>query len=174
MKHAAPLVLALACLLPAPAARAETSPAPTARPRVQFTLTQDLVRRVQQGGQAVEQMVPNVKTVVPGDLLREQVSVSNVGGERVRRVFVGVPVPRGTEFMGEVTANTNRWRVEYSIDGGRTFSAAPRRAVTISENGQTVTREAVALVSTYTHVRWTVGELRRGETLKFAFRVRVK
>ncbi|BDP42740.1 hypothetical protein DAETH_27090 [Deinococcus aetherius] len=168
------LPLTLACLLASPGAWAQSPPISTTQPRVQFTLTQDLVRRVQQGGQDVEQIVPNVKTVVPGDLLREQISVKNVGGETLRRVFVGSPVPRGTEFVGEVTANTSRWRVEYSIDDGRTYNAAPRRTVTVSENGQTVTREVIAPVSTYTHVRWTVGELGPGKTLKFAFRVRVK
>lgn len=167
-------ILTLACLLP-PSAAWGQAPQPTpAKPRVQFTLTQDLVRRTQQDGATVEQIVQGVRTVVPGDLLREQISVRNVSGGVLRRVFVGSPVPRGTEFMGEVTANTGRWRVEYSIDGGQTFGAAPRRTVTVSENGQIVTREVIAPVSTYTNVRWTVAELRPGETLTFAFRVRVK
>lgn len=164
------LILSLASLLSAQAA----PPAPSSPPRVEFTVSQDLVRRVTQGERTVEQFARGVKLVVPGDLLREEISVRNVSGGVLRDVSVGMPVPRGTLFGGGATANAARWRVEYSADDGRTYSATPKRRVTVSENGRTVTREVAAPVSEYTHVRWVLSELRAEETLKFSFRVRVK
>ncbi|MEF2278993.1 hypothetical protein V3W47_11855 [Deinococcus sp. YIM 134068] len=164
------LPFVFASLLPAQAA----PPAPSSPPRVEFTVSQDLVRRVTQGDRVAEQFVQGVKLVVPGDLLREEVGVRNVSGGVLRDVSVGMPVPRGTFFGGGATATTGRWRVEYSADDGRTYSATPKRRVTVSENGLSVTREVAAPVSEYTHVRWVLSELRAEETLKFSYRVRVK
>lgn len=160
----------LSTVLPAQAA----PPPPASPPRVEFTLTQDLVRRVTQAGRTVEQFTQGVKLVVPGDLLREEIGVRNVSGGVLRDVSVGMPVPRGTVYSGGATANTGRWRVEYSADDGRSYSAVPKRRVTVTANGQSVTREVAAPMGEYTHVRWVVNELRAGETLKFSFRVRVK
>ncbi|MBZ9750563.1 hypothetical protein K7W42_06780 [Deinococcus sp. HMF7604] len=141
--------------------------------RVAFTLAQDLVQRVVVSGKATEQIVENPKTVQPGDVLREQVTLRNVSGQRLSGLLVNVPVPRGTEFSVLGTPDTSRWTAQYSVDGGKTFSAAPRRTVTVTENGRAITRQENAPPSSYTNVRWTV-TLSPDETLKLSFRVKVK
>ncbi|GGR99584.1 hypothetical protein [Deinococcus sedimenti] len=144
-------------------------------PNVTFTLTQDLVKRsTDSSGKTVETIIDSPKTVLPGDVLREQVTLRNVSGRRLGQLNVNVPIPRGTEFSVLTTPATDRWTVSYSIDGGKTFSAQPRRTVTTTENGQSVTRQQPAPPTTYTNVRWTLTSMNPDETLKFSFRVKVK
>ena len=149
-------------------AAAQTS---TVQQNVKFTLNQDLVRQTVTDGKTTETIVENPKTVLPGDLLREQVTLVNTAGRRVGQLFVNVPVPRGTEFLELTTPNTDRWKVQYSIDGGRAYSAAPTRTVTVTENGRAVTRQVAAPLSAYTNVRWTVTSMNPDESLKLSFRV---
>ncbi|WP_343757573.1 hypothetical protein [Deinococcus depolymerans] len=141
---------------------------------MKFTLNQDLVRRTVTNGKTTETLVENPKTVLPGDLLREQVTLVNTSDRRVAQLLVNVPVPRGTEFAELTTPNTDRWKVQYSVDGGKAFSASPTRTVTVTENGRSVTRQVPAPPSAYTNVRWTVTNINPDETLKLSFRVKVK
>lgn len=141
---------------------------------VRVSLAQDLVRSQVQGGKTVETIVQAPKSVLPGDVLREETTVRNVSGKAVRSLLVGVPVPRGTEYTGGATPSTARWKLLFSNDGGKTYSAAPMRTVTVTENGKTTTKQVPAPINTYSHVRWAVTDLKPDETLKFAFRVRVK
>ncbi|GGL17072.1 hypothetical protein [Deinococcus radiotolerans] len=142
---------------------------------VTFTLTQDLIKRsTDSSGATTETVIESPKTVLPGDLLREQVTLRNVSGRRLGALNVNLPVPRGTEFSVLTTPAGDRWTVSYSIDGGKTFSAQPRRRVTTTEGGQSVTRDVPAPTSSYTNVRWTVSSMQVNETLKFSIRVKVK
>ncbi|MHA0042367.1 hypothetical protein [Deinococcus sp. PEB2-63] len=157
-------------------AQAQQAPAaPTAPQNVTFTLTQDLVKRsADSSGRVTETIIAAPRTVLPGDILREEVTLRNVSGRRLGQLNVTVPVPRGTEFSVLTTPAGERWTVTYSTDSGKTFSAQPRRTVTITENGRQVTRQVPVPTSSYTTVRWTVTSLSPDETLKFSFRVKVK
>ncbi|MCD0164914.1 hypothetical protein [Deinococcus sp. 12RED42] len=152
-------------------AAAQTS---TVQQNVKFTLNQDLVKRTVANGKTTETIVENPKTVLPGDLLREQVTLVNTSGRRTGQLLVNVPVPKGTEFLELTTPNTDRWKVQYSIDGGKAYSVAPTRTVSVTENGRTVTRQVAAPLSAYTNVRWTVTSMNPDESLKLSFRVKVK
>lgn len=141
---------------------------------VRVSLAQDLVRSQVQGGKTVETIVQSPKSVLPGDVLREETTVRNVSGKAVKSLLVGVPVPRGTEYSGAATPSAARWKLLFSNDGGKTYSALPMRTVTVTENGKTTTKQVPAPINTYSHVRWAVTDLKPDETLKFDFRVRVK
>lgn len=147
---------------------------PVVKNGVKFVLNQDLIKSVVVDGKTVENVVASPKTVLPGDILREEVTLQNVSGKPIPQVLVGIPVPKGTEFSGNVTPNTDRWTVQYSIDSGKTFSPTPTRTVTVTENGKSVTKEVPAPSNTYTNVRWTVTNVKLDETLKLGFRVKVK
>lgn len=142
--------------------------------QVSFVLRQDLIRQTSAGGQLTEEVVPAPKSVLPGDLLREEVTVRNVSGRALSPVKVSVPVPTGTTFAGTATPAGPRWTLTYSADGGKTYALNPKYAITVTENGQTVTRTVVAPPSAYTNVRWTVSTLKLDEPLKLSFRVKVK
>ena len=166
----AALALLTPGLLPGGAATAPARAA--ASPALRFVMTQTLVRPAQAGG--MDSYVPSPASVVPGDLLREEIAVTNVSGAALRGVLVAVPVPGGTAYAGSATPAASGWTLQFSDDRGRTYAARPGRSVSTAENGRTVSRQVVAPPETYTHVRWTVATLRPGETLKFSFRVRVR
>lgn len=167
----AALALLPSGLLPGGAAPA---PAPGASsPSVRFVITQTLVRPAAQEGGA-DRYLPSPASVVPGDLLREEVAVTNVGAAVLRGVLVAVPVPGGTAYVGRATPAASGWTLQFSEDRGRTYAARPTHTVSTVDNGRTVQRKVAAPPETYTHVRWTVAALRPGETLKFSFRVRVR
>lgn len=164
---------ALALLAPGLPGRAATAPAQTASPpTVRFVLTQTLVRPATGGG--ADRYEPSPASVVPGDLLREEVAVTNVGRAALRNVLVALPVPGGTAYAGRATPATAGWTLQFSDDRGRTYAAQPARTVSRTENDRAVSRQVAAPPETYTHVRWTVATLRPGETLKFSFRVSVR
>lgn len=169
---------ALALLTPGGAATAPASRAPVAAEpavtgeTVRFVLTQTLVRPASAG--QPEQAQPSPASVVPGDLLREDIAVTNVGATTLRGVQIAVPVPGGAAYAGSATPAAPGWTLGFSTDRGRSYAARPGRTETVTENGQAVRRQVSAPAETYTHVRWTVASLRAGETLKFSFRVRVR
>ncbi len=141
---------------------------------IKFVLAQDLIKTSTVDGTTTEQVVLGPKTVLPNDILREEVTVTNISGKALNTVYVGIPVPKGTEFSGQATPTNERWKLLYSIDNGKTYAATPTRTVTVTENGKSVTKQVAAPTNTYTNVRWTVATLKKDESLKLSFRVKVK
>lgn len=144
----------------------------TAAPAVKVTLTQDQIKTATVDGKAVETVVASPKTVLPGDVLREEVTVVNVSGKPVKSPIISVPVPKGTVYAGSATPGNDRWNTLYSIDG-KAYSATPMKTVSVTENGKSVSKQVAASPSEYTNVRWLIGQLGADETLKLSFRVRV-
>ncbi|HEX8832274.1 MAG TPA: hypothetical protein VF705_13955 [Longimicrobium sp.] len=93
------------------------------------------------------------KQVRTGDVVRYRLAFTNPQRTPVRPVLSN-PIAPGMVFVAGSarTARTDA-RAEYSIDGGRTFSAQPMETVVV--NGRSVQRAAAP--EKYTHVRWTVG-----------------
>ncbi|WP_019011067.1 hypothetical protein [Deinococcus aquatilis] len=155
---------------------AQTTPSTsgTVNKAIKFVLAQDLIKITTAEGKTTEQVILAPKTVLPNDILREEVNVTNISGQVLNGVLVGIPVPKGTEFSGQATPSNERWKLLYSIDGGKSYSATPTRTVTVTENGKSVTKQVAAPTNTYTHVRWTLATLKKDESLKLSFRVKVK
>ena len=142
---------------------------------IKLVLEQSLVRTVKQDGKTVEQLIAMPPTVMPGDILVEEVSAHNVTAKASRPTRVTVPVPQGTTYVGNPTPASARWQLNFSFDGGKTFGTEPlKQTVTTTENGREVTREVTVPATRYTHIRWNVTSIAPNETLKFAFRVKVK
>jgi uncharacterized repeat protein (TIGR01451 family) len=88
-----------------------------------------------------------------GDVVRYRLAFTNPGAGAVRSVVLADPIPAGLRMVaGSATASRSDARVEYSADGGRTFSAQPMETVTVE--GRQVRRPVAA--EKYTNVRWTV------------------
>ena len=156
------------------AAQQSTAATPAApAPAVKVTLTQDQIKTATVDGKAVDTVLANPKTVLPGDILREEVTVANVSGKPVKSPVISVPVPKGTVFAGSATPGNDRWNTLYSIDNGKNYAATPMKTVTVTENGKSVTKQVAAATTEYTNVRWLIGQLGADETLKLSFRVRV-
>ena len=79
------------------------------------------------------------------------------------------PIPDGlTYVLGSAGAERASAVVEYSIDGGATWSARPE--VVFQDGGRAVRRPAPA--ESYTHVRWTLeGAVSPGAQVAAQFRV---
>lgn len=155
-------------------AQGASGPTPVIKNGVSFVMAQDLVKARVQDGVRVEEVIQSPRAVQSGDILREEVTVRNVRGRAIAQVTVAIPIPRETVFSGGATPDNVRWKVAYSVDGGRTYSPRPTQDVTVTENGKSVTRLQSAPPESYTHVLWTVTGFKRDETLKLGFRVRVK
>ena len=152
---------------PAVKAAAQTATA------VKVTLAQDQIKASTVDGKTVESVIASPKTVLPGDVLREEVTVANVSGKVVKSPVISVPVPKGTVYAGSATPSGERWNTQYSTDLGKSYAATPMKTVTVTENGKSVTKQVAAPVTDYTNVRWVITQLAAEESLKLSFRVRV-
>ena len=157
--------------LPAARTAQAAQTATQAAAAVKVTLAQDQIKAATVDGKTVENVIASPKTVLPGDVLREEVTVVNVSGKVVRNPVISVPVPKGTVYAGSATPSGERWNTQYSTDLGKSYAATPMKTVT--ENGKSVTRQVAAPVTEYTNVRWVIAQLAAEESLKLSFRVRV-
>lgn len=138
-----------------------------------------LVRTVKVDGKPTEQLLPNSGSVNPGDVLSQVVSVQNTSGKTLRDLPVQLPVPKSTVYLapekGLDSASLKSARTLYSIDGGKTYAAAPlKKTITVTENGKSVQKEVEVEPSEYNAVRWIVPELAPGATLKLGYRIQVR
>ncbi|HEU0013995.1 MAG TPA: hypothetical protein VFQ45_09945 [Longimicrobium sp.] len=108
----------------------------------------------------------------PGDVLHYRLLFTNTTPAAVQGIKIANPLPAGVRFVaGSARATRDDARVEYSADGGRTFSAQPMEEATV--DGRTVQRPVPA--ERYTHVRWTVeGRVAPGATVTAEFDARVQ
>jgi uncharacterized repeat protein (TIGR01451 family) len=93
---------------------------------------------------------------------------TNLNRGDVRGVVFKNPVPAGLRYVdGSAGADREDVLVEYSTDGGKSYSARPM--VTEVVGGKRVQKPASA--EQYTHVRWTVrGSITSGATVTAEFR----
>ncbi len=113
----------------------------------------------------------NQSVAQPGDEIRYRLVFTNVTAGPVKNIQFVDPMPSGMIYvLGSATSDA-RVRAEYSIDGGKRYTAQP--LISAVEDGKVVQQPAPA--EQYTHVRWTVvGSLARGAQVTVEFRGRVK
>jgi uncharacterized repeat protein (TIGR01451 family) len=103
----------------------------------------------------------------PGDVIRYALVFTNVTAGPVKNIQFVDPIPQGTVYVLGSAAADRAVRVEFSIDGGKSYSAQP--AIAVTQDGKTVERPAPP--ERYTHVRWTVlGSLAPGAKVMAEFR----
>jgi uncharacterized repeat protein (TIGR01451 family) len=89
----------------------------------------------------------------PGDEIAYRLAFTNTAGRPVRGVTFTNALPAGALFVGgSVRSSRTDLTVEYSADGGETFSAQPMEEVLI--DGRRVRRPVDA--ARYTDIRWSV------------------
>lgn len=139
---------------------------------LQLVAKQKQVQKTAQGQEQVawNEIQPDT-TVQQGAVLRFQVRGKNEGDRPAEKLAVIQPVPKGTVYaIGSATQNNAE--VSYSIDGGKTFMAAPMIQVTLP-NGKTEMQPAPA--EAYSHVRWTFrGAIAPQSGLEVAYEVSVR
>jgi uncharacterized repeat protein (TIGR01451 family) len=146
------------------AAFASTSTVAFARPIVTLKLAAAVVQKDVSGHDV---LAPASGPVHSGDRLRYEIVATNGGDRTATSVRPFDRIPTGTEFVaGSASGNG---KVEYSLDRGTSWSAAPT-VVVHSKDGDKV---VAADPATYSAIRWTT-DLKAGASTAFAFDVHVK
>jgi uncharacterized repeat protein (TIGR01451 family) len=113
----------------------------------------------------------NDATAHAGDVLRYKLTFTNVAGRPVRQVALQNPMAAGLEFVaGSAKVSRTDAQAEYSVDGGKSWSARPMETVMV--DGKSV--ERAVSPERYSAVRWIVsGFVAPGATVTAEFEARV-
>lgn len=106
-----------------------------------------------------------------GDVVRYRLAFTNTAGRAIRDVVLSDPIPAEMRFVaGSARIERTDARLEFSADGGKSWSAEPTETVVV--DGRAVTRPVPA--ERYTNVRWTVaGPLAPAATVVAEFDARM-
>ena len=109
-------------------------------------------------------------TVVPGDVVEYRLAFTNITGRPVNNIQFTDPLPEGMHYLqGTAGADREDVEVEFSLDGGASYSELPMVEVVV--DGRTELRPASP--EDYTNIRWTVlGEVQPDARVTAAFQVR--
>ncbi len=150
-----------------------------------LTLERSLVLTQVRDGKTVESLKANPAGLAPGDVVLEQVKVENVSNKILKAVKIDLPLPQniGAEKLsikassylaGTATKPSNRWTLEFSIDGGKTFGAEPiMKKMKVLEGGKSVEKDVKVAANEYTHARWILSSVAPQEKLVFGLRAKV-
>ena len=147
------------------------------RPQVELRLVaeQKQTQKDTQGKDIVswKELKGNV-TVQPGDVLRYAVMANNKGNAPAQDLAIVQPIPRGTVYVLNSAAAADEGSIvlNYSIDGGKTYSANPMITVKMA-NGQVM--EIPAPAEAYSHIQVKFNrQLAKGEVARATYQVAVR
>jgi uncharacterized repeat protein (TIGR01451 family) len=121
----------------------------TARPDVKLSLT----GTVERGNRSVP--LEEAGLIRPGEIVSYVVTAQNAGTAPARDLNPSTGIPQGTVYViGSARAEVSA-RIVYSIDGGRTFHAAPMIA---QRQPDGTIKKVPAPASMYTQVRYELSE----------------
>ncbi len=140
-----------------------------AKPVVDLRLQGVLVERAASG---VETTTPVANVALkPGETVRYTIVATNRGSDPALGLRPSAKVPAGTAYEAGSAAASGAARVEFSLDGGQTWSAAPK--VKVQTPAGVVEKNADP--GLYTNLRWIVAKpLDPKSTLTYSYQVRVK
>jgi uncharacterized repeat protein (TIGR01451 family) len=155
---------------------AQTAAQAAAQPKVELQLTADRQVMVKEpNGQTKTTWQPiggsNTK-VGSGDVIRYTLVGQNKGNSAARNLVFNQPIPAGTRYSLQSAKLINSpAEVLFSIDGGKTYSAAPK--VKVTQGGRLVEQPAPA--DAYSHIRFRINqELTPKGTVRAEYLVTVK
>ncbi len=121
--------------------------------------------------QALAERGGDANALYPGDVIHYQLVFTNITDVAVRRVEFNDPLPAGLRYVGEsAAADRDDVVIDYSIDGGATFSAQPM----IEEIVDGVRVRKPAPTDRYTHIRWRIdGWVQPGAQVTAEFRAKL-
>ncbi|OGQ51120.1 MAG: hypothetical protein A3J24_13180 [Deltaproteobacteria bacterium RIFCSPLOWO2_02_FULL_53_8] len=129
----------------------------------------DMVVVNEKGEKEVKRVDAAKAKIVPGDEVIFTTVYENVGKEPVTAAVINNPVPEHTVYVDK-SAEGKGTRIEFSIDGGKTFGL-PKTLMVAGKDGKAKQAQA----SDYTHIRWTVEKaVAPGAKGSVSFKARVK
>ncbi|MFK0570749.1 hypothetical protein [Endozoicomonas sp.] len=108
---------------------------------------------------------------VPGSTLEYRVTFTNPTKKSLSGANIQAVIPEGTRYLEKSATSKTAGKLEYSIDGGRSWGQAPIKRMRKNKEGQSVL--AVVPASEYTHLRWQPGMIKSGTMHVFKYRVQV-
>lgn len=112
------------------------------------TIVQKEIVVEDENGETMTQLV-EAQSVVPGEKVVYTITFRNVGDAAAENVVITNPISESLTYVAG-SASNGSMRVEFSIDGGKTFGSASELRVV--DNGV----ERPATTQDYTHVRWVM------------------
>ena len=151
------------------AAFAVLTGAANAKPNVQLKLDGELVQHDAKG---VVKLVPlSSAELKTGETVRYDIVATNQGTDPAAKLMPIGKIPNGTAYQVGSASSTASLRVEFSIDGGKTWAKSPTTKVTTP----TGVVEKPADPSTYTTIRWIAAKpLAPKASVSYSYEVRVK
>ncbi len=121
--------------------------------------------------QALAEQGGDPNALYPGDVIHYRLVFTNITDVAVRRVEFNDPLPAGLRYVGEsAAADRDDVVIDYSIDGGSTYSAQPMIEEIVG--GMRVRKPAPP--ERYTHIRWRVeGWVQPGAQVTAEFRAKL-
>jgi len=121
------------------------------------------------GVSEVKRQEAQLAKVVPGSIVIFSVRYKNTGKDPASNVTVMNPVPENMVYVDK-SAEGKGARIDYSIDGGKTYGAPEKLTVRDSQG-----KVRPALAKDYTHIRWVLAApLAPGGTGSVSFRAQLK
>ncbi len=146
---------------------AATAP-PAEVPGLQASPTVERVIEMESEDGSTEVEYVPLDTASPGEELVYSLNFQNGGDAPVDGVVLILPVPEEVSFV-EDSATTEEAAVDFSVDGGNTFS--PWDALATPEGDTT----SILATATITHVRWTLRDkIAPGQEGTLSFRAVLK
>lgn len=160
--------------LVAGSAVASSASAQNASP-LKLTQTLDIVRTTTVDGKSVEKLVDATKVgPFPGEVLQNGFRAEVVGKTKLTNIRLPVKVPANTSYLSQ-QCSSPEVKATYSIDGGKTFAAAPlKKTVTVTENGKSVTKTVTVDPSEYQAIKWDYPAMNPSSVISCSMRLKVK
>jgi uncharacterized repeat protein (TIGR01451 family) len=146
------------------------------KPKVELLLSAErqLIQKDRRGKEVKvwQALDPKNTTTKPGEILRFTLKAENKGDRPANQLTLVQPIPKGTVYILNTSIAEIPARIDYSIDGSKTFATQPTVKVAFP-NGKMEARPAPA--EAYTHVRWILERaLGAKATNKVVYQVKVK
>jgi uncharacterized repeat protein (TIGR01451 family) len=133
------------------------------------TTEREVVTKDAQGKEIVKRIEAAKANVTPGDVVIVTTTYRNTGKAPVDNMTILNPVPRHTTYV-DLSASGKDTRIEFSIDGGKTYALPEKLTVTDAQG-----KKRPAMPTDYTDIRWTLlRQLKPGGSGTVSFRTRIK
>ena len=110
-----------------------------------------------------------LEKALPGTEVIYTTTFTNNGSKPANNIAITNPIPANTAYVGGSAFGDNT-DITFSIDGGKTYSAAEKLRIKTPDG-----RDRPALPADYTHIRWTYrGDLAAAKTSSAGFRAVIR
>jgi len=128
----------------------------------------EVAAKTSQNGRELVRLQP-ADRVVPGDKVIYTLEIRNTTAMALPALTVDYPIPEHMRYVADSAVGAGA-QVSYSIDGGSTF-ARPEELFVTGANAE----KRPATADDYTHIRWQLKHILKGNSVAFArFRTVVK